>query len=288
MIGLNNKKIGFIVDSSSNLKNGQFEDVQVVPLGISIQSGTNIKSYKDGIDFYENDLIQALNNKTNVKTSQAAMPDMMKIADEMCSEYDIVFVLPIHNRLSGNINSWKLLKDEFTNLNVVMTYDISVSFAWTIEQIKNYLKTNDPIETDVQKFVDEHIVLNRCGFLMVEDLEQLKKGGRVNTVKAILAKLFKIKPVILFDQNGLTNYDKAKDYLDLFDILDKHIKENYPGKKIAKFILFTPYGNEQTKSNFLADYLSHYDSIPYELSNLPTVVVCHTGLKYVGVYIEMK
>lgn len=289
MIGLNNKKIGFIVDSSSNLKDGQFDDVKVVPLGISIQNGTNIKSYKDGIDFHENDLTQALNNKTtNVKTSQAAMPDMMKIADEMCSKYDIVFVLPIHNKLSGNVNSWKLLKDEFTNLNVVMTWDISISFAWTIEKIKNYLKTNEAIETNVQNFVNENIIPHRCGFLMVEDLEQLKKGGRVNTVKAILAKLFKIRPVILFDQNGLTNYDKAKDYQDLFDILDKHISENYSGKKITKVILLTPYDNEQTKSAFLADYSSHYGSIPYELSSLPTVVVCHTGLKYVGIYVEIR
>lgn len=289
MIGLNNKKIGFIVDSSSNLKDGQFDDVKVVPLVVTIQNGSDIKSFKDGIDFHDEDLKQALNNKdTIVKTSQASMPEMMKAAQEMCNKYDQVFVFPIHKNLSGNVNTWKILKEDFPNLNVVMTCDIGYSFAWTIEEVKNFLKTNEGNEAIVQKFVDEQIITHRVGFLMVEDLDQLKKGGRVSGIKAALAKLFKIKPVILFDHNGLTNFDKVKDYEGLFAILDKQITEKYQSKKIEKAIVFVPYGDNETKERYLAEYSRHYGQIPYDLVTFPTVVVSHTGLKHVAIYVKLQ
>lgn len=289
MIGLNNKKIGFIVDSSSNLKDGQFEDVRVVPLGVTIQKGTDIKSYKDGIDFNENNLKLAIEDKdVMIKTSQASMPDMFKVAEEMSAQYDVIFVFPIHKNLSSNINSWNMVKSDCPKLNVVMTCDITYSFAWTIQEVKNFLQTNEATEANVQKFINEQVLPNRVGFLMVEDLEQLKKGGRVSGIKAAMAKLFKISPIILFDQNGLTNFDKAKEYNDLFVILDNYIKEKYNGKSIEKTILVVPYADEDTKAKYLNAYTQHYGQIPYDLVQFPTVVVSHTGLRHVAIYAKLK
>lgn len=288
MIGLNNKKIGFIVDTSSNLKDGQFDDVKVVPLGISIQNGSVIKSYKENVDLPINELNNAFNDKNmSIKTSQATMQDMLKVAQEMCNQYDEVFVFPIHKYLSGNINTWRLLKDDFDNLNVVMTCDIGYSFAWTIEEVKNFLKTNEASEALVQDFVYKQIYPNRVGFLMVEDLSQLIKGGRVKGIKAIIAKLLKIKPVILFDQNGLTNYDRVRNYEELFAILDKHISEKYNNRKISKTILFIPK-DSPAQSEYLSAYSKHYNNNVYDLVDMPNVVVCHTGPQYVAIYVELK
>ena len=47
MIGFNNKKIGFIVDSSSNIKTNDFDDIMVVPLGININENGKITNYQD-------------------------------------------------------------------------------------------------------------------------------------------------------------------------------------------------------------------------------------------------
>lgn len=289
MIGLNNKKIAFIVDSSSNIKEGQFEDVKVVPLGVTIQNGSDVKVYKDGVDFTPENLKQTLENKDiAIKTSQASMPDMMKAIQDMCTKFDEVFVFPIHKDLSGNINTWKLLKDDFPNLNVVMTCDIGASFAWTIDEVKEFLKTNEANEVAVQRFINEQVIPHRVGFLMVQNLSQLVKGGRVSKGKAVIAKIFKIKPVILFDKQGLTNYDTAKDYEDLFDILDKHINDNYANKPIEKITLYVPYNDNQTKEEYVNAYSKHYGSIPYEVVNFPTVIVSHTGLKHVAIYARLK
>lgn len=289
MIGLNNKKIGFIIDSSSNIQDGEIEDVKVVPLGVTIQKNTEIKTFKDGVNLPIDILLSAFNDKdTSIKTSQAAMPDMLKVAQEMCSKYDQVYVFPIHKDLSSNLNTWKILKEDFPNLNVVMTCDIGYSFAWTIQEVKDFLKNNEGNEEIIQKFVNENVIPNRVGFLMVEDLTQLIKGGRVKGIKALIAKLFKIKPIVLFDQNGLTNFDRAKNYQELFEIADKHIAKNYAGKKVVKSVLFVPYHDNETNLKFISEYNKHYGQIPYDLVKIPTVVVCHTGPKYVAIYVKLQ
>ncbi len=160
-------------------------------------------------------------------------------------------------------------------------------FVWSIEEVKNFLKTNEATEQNVQNFLDTQVIPNRVAFLMVEDLEQLKKGGRISGAKAVIAKIFKIKPVILFDKNGLTNIDRAKDDKDLFDMFDKYLAEHFPGKKIVKCVLIVPF-DETRKNAFVSDYTSHYGSMPYDLAHIPTIIACHTGLKYVAIYVEMK
>ena len=93
MIGLNNKKIGFIVDTSSTIKNGDYEDVAVLPLGINVVENGSTKTYQDGVNFNNDDLKRILlDKKSEVKTSQANMSEMMKIAQKMCSQYDYVIV----------------------------------------------------------------------------------------------------------------------------------------------------------------------------------------------------
>jgi len=289
MIALNNKKIGFIIDSSSNIKDGQYDDVKVIPLGVSVQSGNSVSTYKDGIDFSNDDLKLNLSlDNVNVKTSQAAMPDMFAAAEAMCSKYDQVFVFPIHKNLSGNYNSWNMVKDDYPNLNVVMTCDIGQSFAWTIDEVKEFLKNNEATEQNVQKFVDEQIIPNRIGFLMVEDLTQLVKGGRVSGFKAALAKVFKVKPIILFSKDGLTSINKAKDYEGLFEKADDYIKEHFEDKQPKRAILFVPYNDDGKALEFKIQYQNHYGTLPHESANFPTVVVSHTGLSHVAIYFELE
>ena len=284
MIGFNNKKIGFIIDSSSNLTNGQIEDVEVVSLQVIVDSTT---TFKDNVNFFQKDLKQKLESSCDVKTSQASMPDMIAAAQKMCSKYDQVFVFPIHEKLSGNINTWKILKEEFPNLEIVMTYDIGFSFSWTIDTVKQYLTQHEANAEAIQQFINTLVLPNRCGWLMVNDLSQLVKGGRVNGLKAALAKLFGIKPIILFDGNGLSNFDKAKNNEAYFNVCDAHIKNKYAGKKIKRTILFVPE-DSSLKEEFINDWKKHYGSIPYEIVAFPTIVLCHTGIKAVAQIVELQ
>ena len=92
----------------------------------------------------------------------------------------------------------------------------------------------------------------------------------------------------MFDQNGLTNFDTVKDYDGLFNVLNKQIQDKYNNKKIKRAIVFVPYGNKEIETNYLNQYKQKFGSIPYDLVNFPTVVVSHTGLKHVAIYVQLQ
>ena len=282
MISFDNKKVGFIIDSSSNLVVNTFNDVNIVPLGITIDG----KTYKDGIDFNILQLEQAIDANKIIKTSQANIIDMINISKEMSNNFDIVFVFPIHSKLSSNFNTWKLIANDFPKLQVIMTYDIGLSFLWTIKEVKKFLETHNANSRDVEEFIKNNILPKRVGWLMVNDLTQLHKGGRVNGLKAIISKFLKIHPIILFDQNGLTNIANAKTNEKYFEFCDQYINDNYNGMKIKKAILFVPLNKELITNNFINNWKSHYPNLPYEIQQFPTIVVAHTGINYVAQYVE--
>ena len=100
-------KIAFIVDSASGIKDGQYDNVYVLPLIITIKDATgNVKEYHDGVDINEAETDKAIKNKKcDVKTSQASVGELMKIVESIQDEYDQIYVLPIHPKISNSINT---------------------------------------------------------------------------------------------------------------------------------------------------------------------------------------
>lgn len=50
----------------------------------------------------------------------------------------------------------------------------------------------------LQAYVDQ-LIAKTCGVVIVGDLSQLKKGGRISSFKCMMAAAFKIKLIVKFD-----------------------------------------------------------------------------------------
>ena len=102
------KKIAFIVDTCSTIKNNELKDVYVLPLTINVtDKRTNeIKSYNDFIDITSKDLDKYLNTENYVvTTSQSYAGDIIKSVENIYVKYDEIYVLPIPLFLSGCANT---------------------------------------------------------------------------------------------------------------------------------------------------------------------------------------
>ena len=102
------KKIAFIVDTSSNIKNGELKDVYVLPLTINVtnKKTNETKSYHDGVDITINDVAKYLNQKDFVvSTAGAATGDIMNLVEKINDKYDEIYALPIPKYLSGSANA---------------------------------------------------------------------------------------------------------------------------------------------------------------------------------------
>ncbi|GHU32844.1 hypothetical protein FACS1894166_07010 [Bacilli bacterium] len=99
------KKCAIVVDSSFGIKNGQYPDVYVCPLIITVDDHDKITSYHDEIDIFNKELCEKLSAGMNIKTSQSISGEVIDMFEKLSKDYDEVHALPITKTLSSTYNT---------------------------------------------------------------------------------------------------------------------------------------------------------------------------------------
>ena len=289
-------KIAFIVDSASGIKDGQYDNVYVLPLIITIkdQAG-NVKDYKDGVDINEVETDKAIQNKKcDVKTSQASVGELITMVESIQDMYDKLYVIPIHPKISNSLNTWNMIKEDYPKLCILPTTDFTCGVIWDVEHLLELAKKNE-LTDDVALEYMTNVHKHRNGILFVYDLTQLAKGGRISNFKAALAKIFKMKIVISADNDGLNFIDKSqsmtKCVANAFEYFKKH-NANFDAKNVTRLGLIYSEVDRENKNITAA-----IDAIKDELKEakykedkyvFPNVLMAHTGGNMFAFYIEFK
>ena len=289
-------KIAFIVDSASGIKNGQYDNVYVLPLIITIKDGNgNVKDYKDGVDIDETQTAKAIENKKcDVKTSQASVGELINMVESIQDDYDKIYVIPIHPKISNSLNTWNMIKEDYPKLCILPTTDFTCGVIWDIEHLLSLAKANK-LTDDVALEYMANIHKHRNGLLFVYDLTQLAKGGRISNFKAALAKLFKMKIIISADNDGLNFIDKSasmeKCVAKAFEYFKKH-NANFDAKNVTRLGLIYSEVDRSNKNikvaiDAIKDLLkgAKYKEDKYIF---PNVLMAHTGGNMFAFYIEFN
>jgi fatty acid-binding protein DegV len=132
----------------------------------------------------------------------------------------------------------------------------------------------------------------RGGILIVSDITQLKKGGRVRGVKSLVIKLLKLSILVSFDYDGLSFANVAKKPEEIV----KKIKEIFDRKidlkshEIRRALVFKndDIHLDKNKSEIDRLILSQFPNIKFEVAPLPSVILAHTGIDYIAFGFDLK
>jgi fatty acid-binding protein DegV len=106
-------------------------------------------------------------------------------------------------------------------------------------------------ESTMQTYLDE-IHIKRVGYMIVPDMKQLVKGGRISNFKSLLIKVMSIKLLITLNEKGLSFFDKASNYDDSVKKIHSAAQERLDIEhiKIKRCVIFH---NTQTNPKFKTD-----------------------------------
>ena len=287
MISCKNKKVGFIVDTSSCIKPNQYDDVYVVPLCVNVNNNNTNKIYRDTDKKFNLDFDKIIKQKDNFKitTAQTPISDMIEACKIMSKKYDEVYVFPINRCLSSCINTWEVVTNNFPKINVIQYKDFCVGLNWDIQIIKHIFKTKKIDKNSLNNFFEKKIKGNRLGFVIVNDISWLIKGGRLGSFKGSITKLLGLKPIIFFDHKSFVYHTIAKNYNNFFDKIFKYLAKNFNDKKINKILILSNNANFEIAKEII---YRKYPKIYSEITNIPTVLSIHTGPNTLGVYFDLK
>ncbi|WP_282804475.1 DegV family protein [Clostridium tetani] len=183
-------------------------------------------SYKEFFD----DLRKGVTPITSQPSVDEFYTNFKSIVD---SGKDILYIC-VSTGLSGSENSATIAKnmmlEEYPNAKIYIVNVLTASLGQGIMVMKAVeMKEEGKSLEDIVSYIEEHKQrLNT--FMTVDDLNHLKRGGRLSTAAAMIGTVFNIKPILSIDQDGrVISIDKTRgrkgSLKKLADLLLERIEE---------------------------------------------------------------
>jgi DegV family protein with EDD domain len=129
---------------------------------------------------------------------------------------------------------------------------------------------------EVFRWLEEN-KLHLCHWFTVDDLNHLKRGGRVSAATALIGTMLNIKPVLHVDDEGhLINVGKARGRRASLSALVDHMVETAVSP--SSQVIFISHGDSQADADFVADEVKKRLGVKTVVTNyVGPVIGAHSG-----------
>ncbi|SES01765.1 EDD domain protein, DegV family [Psychrobacillus sp. OK032] len=269
------KKIAWVVDSTAyinpHLKN--HSDVYEIPLNIHFGQ----QQFVDGVDLTSEQLYERIRNgKDPVKTSQPAAGEFAEIYTKLSKEYESVIAIHVSNSLSGTISS-SMSGAEIAEVQMECVDSLSLSAGITglVEKGLELQAQGLPFD-EIASLLRKEVTKFR-NYILIGNLTQLYKGGRLSSAQFYLGSLLKIKPVIQINNKGeLQELDKVRSEKKAVQYLINKVVES--AEQEGAKLVYIMHANALDKAESLRDaILLQSPNIKIEIGEISTVLAVHAG-----------
>ena len=155
----------------------------------------------DGKAFYD-----AMRNGAVVSTAMIGLGSFLDAFRAVLEAGDDVLYLSMSGGISGTCHAATLaareLRTEYPERQIVVidTYAASLGEGLLVLEAAEMLERGAPLTEVAEKIAEQR---NRmCQYFTVDDLEYLKRGGRIGRVASVVGTAFKIKPLLTGNAEG--------------------------------------------------------------------------------------
>lgn len=205
-------KIAVVTDSSSYLTQEEIAKYNLHVVSIPIMIDGQI--YHEGIDITNADFYRMMRHSSQLpKTSQPEVGQMENLYDNLAAQgYDVVISIHLAATISGFINTLHTLAATKTNIKII-PYDSRITvrlMGYLAMEAGRMAQAGADVEDilarldDLRATIDQNIIVN--------DLNNLVKGGRLSNASAVIGSMLNIKPLLTFDDQSdeIVAYSKVR------------------------------------------------------------------------------
>ncbi|MFI3176117.1 MAG: DegV family protein [Eubacteriales bacterium] len=192
-----------VVDSCCELPESFLERYQVESIAFGLQIGDYYT--EDDENFDQLDFIKRVADSEICAQSACPSPERFLTAYE--TSVDHIYVITIASPLSGCYNSANLGRDLYkeqggtTPIHIIDSRSAScgqTQIAYKIAELEEAGESFEQICEKIEQYRDE-----LCIYFVLNNLETLRKNGRMTAVKAVVASTLHIKPVMTATDEGI-------------------------------------------------------------------------------------
>lgn len=270
--------IKIITDSSSNITREEAKTLGISVVPLTINFGT--EEYLDGVDISSEEFyVKMSESKELPHTSQLTEEQIETAVTEALKEADEVLIMPLASAISGSFERCKAVADRHER---VYAYDSKCTTVMLKLMVCEALKMADKPASEVISMLDglrPRLKIYAC----LDTLENLRKGGRLSHLSAIIGSVLKIKPVITFSLDGKVEmlskqFGMNKGISYIASKIDKNSVD------LTKPVYFIYTGNDKNTAALFAKLGLEYS----ERLNICPVIGTHIGPDACGIVYAEK
>lgn len=273
-------KIAVVTDSTAYLSAEEVKanNIHVVPIPFSIDG----KNYQEGVDITTEEFYQELKaSSTFPSTSQPPLGEMMELYQGLADEgYDAVISIHLSSTISGLYNNLVQLADQMKDTIKIVPIDSYITvklmgcLAIEASQLIAQGEDLDSVVAKVKKLRD-----TIHDDFVVDDLQNLVRGGRLSNASAFVGSILRIKPLLSFDNpnHAIEAFEKVRSMkkakLRVEEIFKQRVDNtDYP---IRAFVIHA--NAEEAGYKWMKKLQADYPEIDFELSYFGPVIGVHLG-----------
>lgn len=271
-----------ITDSASDFSPKMIETLGIGIIPIEFQmKGKTYFNYPDERDLSTKEFYRIIREGQTATTSQVTIQRYMDYFEEVLKRSRDILYIAFSSGLSGSCGcamlAAKELKEKYPGSRIEVVDSLCASLG------QGLLVYHAAMEKKKGKSMDEVIhwleenKLNLCHWFTVDDLNHLKRGGRVSPATAFFGTMLNIKPVLHVDNEGhLIPVGKVRGRKASLDALVEHMSQTAINPK--EQVVFISHGDSEADAKYVADQVkAKFRPKEIYINSIGPVIGAHSG-----------
>lgn len=275
--------VKIVADSTCDLSADLIEKYDITIIPLCIVMGEN--SYFDGIETTPEEIYKwADANKTTPKTAAVTIDNAASLLKPFMDEGREIVFFGISSQMSTTCNVVRLIGEEagYDKLHVIDSQSLSTGIGLQVLYAARLSMAGESAASIVEKAEKRRSAVSAS--FVIDTLTYLSRGGRCNSVTALLANTLKLKPEIVVKDGAMIVAKKYRGQLG--SVLLKYVKDQEEALLAAdkNCVFITHSGCSEDIVAPVKEYLeslSHFENI--YVTRAGGVVSSHCGPGTLGV-----
>ncbi len=278
-----------VTDSTSDLTQEMVEElgVELIPMNFTIGTDS-FMDYADEKDISSHDFYQRIAQGESSTTNQIGLAVFTEVFEKYLQAGKDVLYLGFSSGLSGTYNNSVIvarsLAEKYPERKVYAVDTLAASLGegllvWHAVQKQRAGASID----EVRDWIEQN--RNRMHhWFTVDDLNHLKRGGRISGAAALMGTMLGIKPVMHFDDEGhIILIDKIRGRKQSLDDLVNHMKKT--SEDASGQMIFISHSDSQEGAEYVRQQVAEIFGVEqFRMGPIGPVIGAHTGTGTVALF----
>lgn len=275
-------KVAILTDTNSSITIKEAEElgVYLILMPVLIDG----KEYLEERDISKDLFYEKLKNGADITTSQPSPGVILEMYDKILQEHEELVYIPMSSGLSGTCQTAKMLAQDYNGrVHVADNGRITITMMQAVLDALVMAKEGKS-GAEIKEYLEKD-ALNAPIYLVVDDLNYLKKGGRVTAAAAAIATVLNIKPVLHVNGGKIDSFAKVRGNKQAIKAMFKAIEDErdtrFAGKKYRMNAAYA--GDDSVGEAWKKEIKEHYPDVDIKVYSLPMSISTHVGPGTIGI-----